>query len=83
VSDWAGMLKSSPDRETVVAGVRNLAGEPNQARREVAGEARRREVIPRPLLADRLARADGQAIVGRSEAAEWRERWARPPPSLR
>jgi hypothetical protein len=61
VSDWAGMLKSSADRETVVAGVRNLAGELNQARKEVAGEARRREVIPRHLMADRLARADGLA----------------------
>jgi chromosome segregation ATPase len=51
-----------------------LAAELNQARKEVAPEAKRREVIPRHLRADRLARAGGQAIVWRAEAAELRQR---------
>jgi hypothetical protein len=75
------MLESWADRETVLAGVRNLADqavqlaeELNQARKGVASEAKRREVIPRHLRADRLADADGQSTVWRAEAAELRQR---------
>jgi hypothetical protein len=81
VSVLASMRECSADRETILAGVRNLAdqaiqlaAELNQARKEVAPEGKRREVMPRHLRAERLARADGQAIVWRSEAAELRRR---------
>jgi hypothetical protein len=90
VSDLANMLECSAGRETVFACVRNLAhqavqlaDELNRARKEVAGEAKRREVVPRHLRAGRLARADCHAIAWRAEAAELRQGWTRPPPSLR
>jgi hypothetical protein len=74
------MLECSADSETILAGVRNLAdqavqlaAELNQARNEVASEAKRRGIIPRHLGADRLARADGQSTVRRTEAAELRQ----------
>jgi hypothetical protein len=56
LSGLASVRECSADRETVLAGVRNLADqavqlaeELNRARKGVASEAKRREVIPRHL----------------------------------
>jgi hypothetical protein len=75
------MLELSIDMGAVIAGVRDLAEELNRAPKEVAGEAKRREVIPRHIMGDRFARGDGQAIAWRAEAAELRQWWTRSSPS--